>query len=486
MVLSANKVTERFDSTMVKLSQDKQATIYNRLEVGINDLRNFLIYYLRTKKDKTKKEPKSTILKKSMDFLRIAQMDVERLKNMDGVQDRVAENMKKLQTYVQQTIHDLQNPANCTAAPKLRCPLRNKYGLASGVHILLWCLLEALRKGRTLVVDTSKWHYAPKNKWVKTFLPILGPSCADADTRSTKKNPIPAAGRVRRDIVEIPSAIAEPLVANHGSPYAWWYGQLMRYILRLQATTLKRISDFKMSRGYKHPIVGVHIRRKDKIYVEAARHDVQEYMVHVEDYYAKLSLTTHVETKRVFVATDEPSVVDEIRKKYPQYKVINNEVASLQASTRNTSRNNSALFGVMLDITLLAESDFVVCTLSSGFCRVAYELMQTRHPDASLRVTSLDVEYFYAYNSFPPMKALYGNRPASARELGWPGAGVLIKRPGAGWAIATALFKRYNDGFNPGRLLSASKRSKSKQYPRFKTTQTYFVTNFKAFTAPLR
>ncbi|KAM7301159.1 hypothetical protein ISCGN_016700 [Ixodes scapularis] len=52
--------------------------------------------------------------------------------------------------------------------------------------------------------------------------------------------------------------------------------------------------------------------------------------------------------------------------RYPQYKVINNEVASHQASTRNTSRNNSALFGVMVDITLLAESDILVCTLSSG------------------------------------------------------------------------------------------------------------------------
>ncbi|KAG0410202.1 hypothetical protein HPB47_012678, partial [Ixodes persulcatus] len=256
MALWENKITERFDSTMVKQSEDKQATIYNRLQVGINDMRNFLIYYLGTKKDKKKKGLKELILEQSMDFLRIAQMDVKRLKNMDGVQDRIAENMKKLQTYVQQTIHDLQNPANCSAAPKLFCPLTNKCGLASGVHNLLWCLVAALRSGRTLVVDTSEWHYAPGNKWVKTFLPILGPSCTDADTRSTEKNPIPGAGRVKGNIVEIPSAIAEPLVANHGSPYAWWYGQLMRYILRLQATTLKKISDFKMSRGYKHPIVG--------------------------------------------------------------------------------------------------------------------------------------------------------------------------------------------------------------------------------------
>lgn len=242
-------------------------------------------------------------------------MDVKRLKRLDGVQDHIAENMKKLGIYVQQTIHDLQNPGNCSLAPKLLCPLTKTSGLASAVHYLLYCLVLALRGGRTLVVDTTKWPYAPRNKWVKTFLPILGPSCTDADTRGTRNNPIPQVSRVKEDIVDIPSAIAEPLVANHGSPFAWWYGQLMSYILRLQTSALKKISDFKTSTGYKHPIVGVHIRRTDK-HTEAAFHDVQEYMVQVEDYYAELSLTTHVEKKRVFVATDEPRVVDEIRTKY--------------------------------------------------------------------------------------------------------------------------------------------------------------------------
>lgn len=111
--------------------------------------------------------------------------------------------------------------------------------------------------------------------------------------------------------------------------------------------------------------------------------------------------------------------------------------------------------------------------------------MQTRHPDASLRVTSLDTEYYFASISFPPMKALYGNRPASKKELGWPGAGVLIERPSHLWALYEAVLKKYNNGFNQGRLLGPSKSGKTKQYPRFKTTQTYRVVNFKAFTSPL-
>ncbi|CAN7941908.1 unnamed protein product, partial [Ixodes hexagonus] len=413
---------------------------------------------------------------------RILQINVQRLKRLEGVQDRIAENMKKLANYVQERIHDLQNPVDCSTAPKLLCRLTNKSGLASGVHSLLWCLVAALRGGRTLVLDSSKWNYAPENDWIKTFLPITGPSCKGANAKKSRQS-FPEAGKVQRKIIDIPSAIVKPLVSNHGSPYAWWYGQLVGYILRLQNSTMKKISEFKKSRGYKHPIVGVHIRRTDK-YVEASYHAVDEYMIQVEDYYAKLALTMPVEKKRVFVATDEPRVVDEIRKKYSQYDVINSEVSSHQANRIRTRRHNTSLFGVMLDITLLAESDFLVCTMSSGFCRVAYELMQTRHPDGSMMATSLDVEYFFAFISFPRLKTLYGNQPASARELGWSKPGLLIERPWDNWALNEAIRKKYNDGFNPGRKVGASKAENPKLFPRFKATQTYRVANFTAFTSP--
>lgn len=38
------------------------------------------------------------------------------------------------------------------------------------------------------------------------------------------------------------------------------------------------------------PIVGLHVRRTDKINTEAAYHSLAEYMQHVEDYYDKLDL----------------------------------------------------------------------------------------------------------------------------------------------------------------------------------------------------
>ena len=39
---------------------------------------------------------------------------------------------------------------------------------------------------------------------------------------------------------------------------------------------------------------------------------------------------------------------------------------------------------------MLAHTDYLVCTLSSNICQIAYEMMQTLHPDVSARIKSLD------------------------------------------------------------------------------------------------
>ena len=63
-------------------------------------------------------------------------------------------------------------------------------------------------------------------------------------------------------------------------------------------------------------LYSVHVRRTDKINTEAAFHSIDEYMVHVEEWYEQLSVTQSVEQKRVFIATDEPSVITEAKNKW--------------------------------------------------------------------------------------------------------------------------------------------------------------------------
>ncbi len=60
------------------------------------------------------------------------------------------------------------------------------------------------------------------------------------------------------------------------------------------------------------------------------------------------------------------------------------KVAGTAASTFQRYSANS-LIDLLADIVMLSESDFLVCTFSSQVCRVAYELMQAKYPDASER-----------------------------------------------------------------------------------------------------
>jgi hypothetical protein len=73
--------------------------------------------------------------------------------------------------------------------------------------------------------------------------------------------------------------------------------------------------------------------------------------------------------------------------------IHNEKGASLASSNRYTPL---AFHSIILDMHLLARTDFLVCTMSSTLCRVLVELLQLSHSDASWRFRSLD-EYFYVY-----------------------------------------------------------------------------------------
>lgn len=51
----------------------------------------------------------------------------------------------------------------------------------------------------------------------------------------------------------------------------------------------------------------VHIKRTDKLTSEATLHTLDEYMVHVEDYYKRKNLSGEVNQKRIYLATDDRS-----------------------------------------------------------------------------------------------------------------------------------------------------------------------------------
>jgi glycoprotein 6-alpha-L-fucosyltransferase len=84
------------------------------------------------------------------------------------------------------------------------------------------------------------------------------------------------------------------------------------------------LEDFKRKINYSHPIVGVHVRRTNKLSGEAVFHRNADYMIHVKDFYDKLELTQKVNQRFIFIASDDPSVLPQFRAEYPEYEFIGN------------------------------------------------------------------------------------------------------------------------------------------------------------------
>lgn len=95
----------------------------------------------------------------------------------------------------------------------------------------------------------------------------------------------------------------------HGDPIVWWVGQFLKYLLRTQPDTQEMLDIGRKKLGFEKPIVGVHVRRTDKVGTEASLHTIEEYMKGVEDYYVQLEMTQLVSKRRVFLASDDPKVI---------------------------------------------------------------------------------------------------------------------------------------------------------------------------------
>ena len=140
----------------------------------------------------------------------------------------------------------------------------------------------------------------------------------------------------------------------------------------------------------------MQVRRTDKLRREAQYHHLKEYMDHVVDYYRQLErVQGPIMIKRVYIASDDSTVFKEAVHEYPQFKFLFDDGVSKLAGDYRHRYSESSLQGLIQDIFHLSETDFIVCTFSSQVCRMAYELMQTRHVDASGAFRSLDDRWYF-------------------------------------------------------------------------------------------
>lgn len=185
---------------------------------------------------------------------------------------------------------------------------------------VVYCLIIAYATHRTLILESKRWIYH-ENGWEDVFKP-LSETCTTSEgasytnwnygTYRTQVLVLPEFHLLKSRPSQLPSAIPKDLALRlkrlHGDPSTWWVGQFHKYLLRFQPKTQEIINAGIQKLGFQKPIVGVHIRRTDKLYKEAALHSVEEYMLHVAAYYDQLEMVQTVEKRRVFLASDDPEV----------------------------------------------------------------------------------------------------------------------------------------------------------------------------------
>ncbi|XP_045204002.2 alpha-(1,6)-fucosyltransferase-like [Mercenaria mercenaria] len=320
-----------------------------------------------------------------------------------------SKEIQRLGDLVQRRLHYLQNPKDCENAKKILCKTPRRVGFGSQMADWMFCLIVAYATQRTLIIDSKGWRYS-KHGLEGVFLP-LSTNCRLTKNETvvqikdlrkiqntTKVVSLPYNHQVLNRPLYLPLSIPEDLAGQvsliHKNPSVWWIGQCLTYITR-KNKRLKRFIDRNVQKlGSSHPTVGVHVRRTDKS-GEVKYHDLSEYMTHVEKWFDAYDRRHGTVKRRVYIASDEASVLLKARKRYPNYTFVSNVQSATLAKRLSTRYSESSFFGLFLDVHMLSMSDFFVCTLSSNTGRIVYELMNVRYWNAPDRIRSLDIEFVY-------------------------------------------------------------------------------------------
>ncbi|XP_069156944.1 alpha-(1,6)-fucosyltransferase isoform X2 [Procambarus clarkii] len=416
------------------------------------------------------------ILEVGADHARVTEYDLHRLSHLDGLGSWREQEAADLSGLIQNRIHALQHPPDCAKARKLICNLNKGCGYGCQIHHVVYCFIVAYGTKRTLILKSRGWRYN-KAGWEDVFQP-LSETCTDPSGYSHSHWP----GSNETQVVDlpiidtlsqrppylplaIPRDISERLTRLHGDPAAWWIGQFLKYMLRLQPKTQEMLDSMAETLGFQKPIVGVHVRRTDKVGTEAAFHSIEEYMSHVENYYTALKLHQADVVKRVYLASDDPTVISEAQKKYPDYIFLgdSNIARTAAVATRYT---DASLKGIIADVHFLSLTDYLVCTFSSQVCRIAYEIMQSIHPDASSYYRSLDDVYYYGGQNAHNQRARFPHTPRRSDEM--------ALKPGDIVGIAGNHWDGYSKGVN-------RRTRQNGLYPSYKMEEVVDIADFPSY-----
>ncbi|XP_052239638.1 alpha-(1,6)-fucosyltransferase-like isoform X2 [Dreissena polymorpha] len=382
---------------------------------------------------------------------------------------------------------------------------------------------------RTLILQSEGWRYSSKG-WESVFLP-LSKTCRSPAVRTPQDGDLTNSMTDDSQVIELPildmlsprprflplalpEDLADRLTRVHCDPAAWWVGQCVTYLTRPNEMLQELLDESKQNLGFTNPVVGVHVRRTDNVIKEALVHSVDDYMRHVDEWFDIYEKQHSGVQRKVYLASDDPGVLPEAKKKalcpffvrrvaaalapsipfistirgcllcspmrwlvligfllnfplcwvsitfstsssatYPHFIFVSDYEVSKTASL-GSCYTDASLCGVILDTYLLSRCDYLVCTFSSQVCRVAYELMQPLHGDASERFKSLDDIYYFGGKNAHNWLAVENHQSRREGDISF-NAGDTVGVAGNYW-----------DGYSNGKN---TKTGKSGLFPSYKT-----------------
>uniref|UniRef100_A0A0N5BD57 Alpha-(1,6)-fucosyltransferase n=1 Tax=Strongyloides papillosus TaxID=174720 RepID=A0A0N5BD57_STREA len=422
----------------------------------------------------------------AIDRLLSLNVDIKKLYK-DGSLWRSRE-LKKLSDFIQKRIYALQNPEDCNKSKFMVCNLDKGCGFGCQLHHVAFCFYMALGTNRTLLFDKdgNEWRYSKKG-WKSVFQPISNcsyeknaknkPTATWSGVRGTRGDDvvirIPIIDYIspKPDFVPLalPKELSSKMIELHSFPTAYFTGQILRYAMRHNDEFEKKFSKYVEEVPFEEsPIVGIHVRRTDKIGTEASFHDVKEYMNHAEIFFREKEMEMESEiSRRVFIATDDSTVISDLRKKYPNYTFYGDETIASNAGVGKRYEDDS-LHGVIKDIRFLSKCSFIIGTFSSQVSRMAYELMQVEsQDDAGYNYASIDDVYYFGGQQAHNLRAIKSHKALTKEEISFE-KNSLVGIAGNHW-----------NGWSKGALVSGNRETGL--FPSYKVVEDWKTAEMPVF-----
>jgi glycoprotein 6-alpha-L-fucosyltransferase len=323
----------------------------------------------------------------------------------DGYEAWRDQEFQDLSNLVQQRFEIHQNPSDCENAKLLTNVEEKPCGWGCQFILYMDDFHASLVLNRSLVFKKPPLFFYEPDEHQKFCKPITE-TCnftftekevvkypGKNDTRIIRTDPyIRLYARPNKLLpTNLPTQLFPRLDKLLEEPDVWWIGQILKFVTRLRPHYQKLVRETAAKIGIESPIVGVHIRRGNKV-KEIAPASVTSYMAYVKEFYEVIQLSRRIDKKRVFIVTDEPSVIDELEQKYPDYEFLFNHDFSNNVS-HYQSQNTSA-WPIYIDTQLMAMCDCFVGTFSSNLGRRFYAANYWLHKDANTFSKSIDYRYY--------------------------------------------------------------------------------------------